>query len=97
MIAWQELAPGHWQLAGSLNFETAQKSYKQGQRLVEQNRAPIFDLSGVEQCDSAGLATLIGWISFSQRLNRALRLTNIPPQLHALAKISDCESLLAFD
>lgn len=53
------------------------------------------DLGGVTESDSSGLALLLEWLRVSRVAERVIRFHNLPPQISALARISEVEDLFA--
>lgn len=53
-----------------------------------------FDLSGVKQCDSAGLALLLECFRFAKKHDKTLGFKQCPPQLLALAQVSGIQEML---
>ncbi|WP_206609501.1 STAS domain-containing protein [Thiohalobacter thiocyanaticus] len=69
---------------------------------LQEQAAPLFaaaaeldvDLSGVERADSAGLALLIEWMREARRLDKPLRLLNMPAQMLDIARVSSLDEIL---
>jgi phospholipid transport system transporter-binding protein len=57
-------------------------------------RTWTIDLSGVTAGDSAGLAVLVEWMSAAGERGASVRYEAVPPQIVAIARISDLEELL---
>jgi len=53
-----------------------------------------IDCGALSPCDSAGLAVLLEWLGSAKRAGRRLRYVRLPPELRALAHISEVEELL---
>ena len=87
---------GRYTAAGPLTFATARRAAELGAQLVSgaSGVALEIDCAGVTASDSAGLAVVIDWLAAAKRAGRALRCTQLPPGLTALARISDVEELL---
>jgi phospholipid transport system transporter-binding protein len=83
-------------VSGHLVFGTVREVLNQSAQVFESSGELQFDLSQVTQSDSAGLALLIEWYRLAQSHQRPLRFRSVPPQLQALAKISDLDTLLPF-
>jgi phospholipid transport system transporter-binding protein len=82
-------------VTGTLGFTTVTPLLPVGAAAVEEGRAAVIDLSGVQGSDSSGLALLIEWLSVARGAGRTLRYENIPLQLHQLARLSDVDPLLS--
>jgi phospholipid transport system transporter-binding protein len=52
------------------------------------------DLGQVRSGDSAGLAVLLEWLASAQRSGTSLDYENIPPQMLAIARISEIDKML---
>ncbi len=86
-------APCRLAARGELGFETATEALALGLRLLD-GEACTIDLAGVGAADSAGLAVLVEWLAHARNRGIDLRYESIPPQIRAIARISDIESLL---
>jgi phospholipid transport system transporter-binding protein len=91
------VAPGRIQVKGALAFATVRDGLEQSERLFPGEQALEVDLSQVSSADSAGLSLLIEWYRRAYAQQRTLRFAGAPPQLRALAKISEIDGLLPFD
>lgn len=56
--------------------------------------ARMFDLSGVAEVDSSGLAVVFGWVREARRLNASIRVVNPPKELLSLAEVYGVGDLL---
>jgi phospholipid transport system transporter-binding protein len=54
-----------------------------------------IDLVGLTRVDSAGLALLVDWLAWARAARRNITFDAMPPPLHALARLSGLEGLLA--
>lgn len=54
----------------------------------------IFDLSGVEKTDSAGLALLVEWMAWGEKHQKPIRFVNIPRQMMDIARVSGLDRIL---
>jgi phospholipid transport system transporter-binding protein len=85
---------GRLAASGALDFATAAAALPAGLAVIAPGRAWTIDLSGVTAGDSAGLAVLVEWLSVARARGVSLRYAGIPPQILAIARISDLEELL---
>lgn len=87
---------GRVELRGALTFATARRARLAGLKLLAAPRgSPIeIDCTAVTSSDSAGLAVLLDWLVLASRQGQALRLTNLPAPILAVAQISDVEPIL---
>ncbi len=91
-----EQSPGHLGVRGPLTFATARKARDDGLRLLAAvgGTDVEFDCSGVTASDSAGLTVLLDLLGNAKRQGKTLRFTHVPPQICAVAKISEVQELL---
>lgn len=82
-------------LSGELTFASVTALMTQGQAQFAGQSAVLVDLSGVTHSDSAGLSLLIEWLRQAKQQGTTLRYTAMPPQLQALAAISEVSGLLS--
>lgn len=87
-------APGTLAVSGALTFATAASALDAARAELDRGGQLALDLSGVAQVDSAGLATILALLAHARGKGRALSVTNPPPGLLALARVSGVESLL---
>src|SRR5262252_1213862 len=89
-------APGTLSAEGPLTFTSACRAYESGVAALGRATAAKLEIDcrGITSSDSAGLAVLLEWLSLAKRAGRSLRYTQLPPELAALARISDVEDLL---
>ena len=52
------------------------------------------DLSGVQHCDSAGVALLLQWLRKARLAGREIRFQNLPEQMRSLVHFFDLEDIL---
>lgn len=53
-----------------------------------------IDCSQIAASDSAGLCVLLDWLTIAKRSHRTLRLSGLPDQLMALARITNVDKML---
>lgn len=85
---------GHYALSGELSFDTVAGLLNSSRGLFDAEKKISIDLSGVTHSDSAGLALLIEWLRTAKRHSGHLQYHALPPQLKALASISEVDELL---
>ena len=54
----------------------------------------VFDLAGVTDVDSSGLAVVFGWQRAAKRLGKQIRIANPPHNLRSLADVYGVGELL---
>ncbi len=94
-FAIEPAAAGRLVASGELSFETAAQALRQGDGLITRGGTWVIDLSRIESGDSAGVAVLVEWLATARARDATLRYETIPPQMLAIARISDLEDLLA--
>ncbi len=75
---------------GALSFETLPGVLEQSAQFTARADLPeslTIDFSGITSVDSSAVALLLEWRRESQRLGKALRFVNLPPNLVALATL----------
>ncbi len=80
-------------ITGGMTMTTARELLQRGAQALATGN-PEFDLSGVGETDSAGLAVLFGWQRAAQAQGKPLRVTNIPASLISLAEVYGVTDLL---
>lgn len=84
---------GRLAIAGSMTMTTARGLLEQGVAALASGD-PLFDLSGVDEADSAGLAVLFGWQRAATAQGKPLRVANLPASLVSLADVYGVSDLL---
>lgn len=87
-------APGRFRVVGALSFATAADLLRQSEPQFGQKARAEIDLAEVSDSDSAGLALLIEWKRLARASGGTVEFANIPPQLSALARISEVDELI---
>jgi phospholipid transport system transporter-binding protein len=92
----KESAPGKFQAGGALTFATARGARDSGLAAFGATSARDIhvDCSAITASDSAGMTVLLDWLAFAKRSGRSLHFESLPPQLQAIARISDALELL---
>ena len=90
----ERIAPDRLRASGELDFSTAAGALRTGIDRIGRDGEQVVDLSGVSAGDSAGVAVLVEWIATAAAAGMGLRYENVPPQMLAIARISDLEDLL---
>jgi len=80
-------------ISGGMTMTTAREILKQGADALAIGE-PEFDLSGVDEADSAGLAVLFGWQRAALAHGRKLRVIHLPASLVSLAEVYGVTDLL---
>jgi phospholipid transport system transporter-binding protein len=95
-IELKETSPGNFAVHGLLTFPTARLAREIGLAAMRtaNRRQMQVDCSGITASDSAGMTVLLDWLSFAKRSSWSLHYVRLPPQLEAIAEISDVLELL---
>lgn len=80
-------------ISGNMTLETAAALLAGGVAAIEKGE-PQFDLSGVADIDSSGLAVLFGWQRAARTQGKTLRIANPPHNLISLAEMYGVSELL---
>jgi phospholipid transport system transporter-binding protein len=91
----EALGAGRFRVSGVLNAVTVIDLLKQSRRHFAGITRIDIDLSAVPESDSAGLALLLEWLRAARLANQQIKLSNMPAQISALARISEVDDLLA--
>jgi len=91
----ENAGPGRLAASGELGFATAADALSAGLGLLAPGQSWTIDLAGITSGDSAGLAVLVEWLSAARARGASLAYVAVPPQILAIARISDLEQLLA--
>jgi len=90
------VSPDRVAIRGALTFRTARRAREAAMRALDESTAQTLevDCADVKESDSAGLAVLLNWMARAQRLGRGLKFSNLPAEIHALARISDVDEIV---
>ena len=81
------------EVAGAMTLSVAKGLLAEGKTFVARTGA-VFDLAGVTDVDSSGLAVVFGWQREAQRLGKSIRIANPPHNLRSLADVYGVSELL---
>lgn len=81
------------EVTGAMTMVVAAKLLTEGTTLLGRADA-VFDLSGVTEVDSSGLAVVFGWQRAAKRLSKNIRIANPPHNLRSLADVYGVGELL---
>lgn len=93
-----EQSPANWLVKGDINFDSVIALRRQGVDAVRQ-ASPVcrFDFSGVGSVNTMALSLILCWSRAAKQAGIELQLSHVPAALHAIAELSDLQSLLASD
>lgn len=86
--------PDTLRVSGTLDFATAAAALDALRAGLRDGQRCKLDLSGVETCDSAGMACLLALLADARTQGRTLVLEHVPAGLRTLARVSGVEELL---
>lgn len=84
------------QVSGEMTLASANALLAEGAQLIAGNgkSAMRFDLAGVTEVDSSGLAVVFGWVREAMRLDKTVSISNLPKNLTSLAEVYGVSDLL---
>lgn len=86
-----------WALGGELDFKSVPAIWPEVEKLVERGGELTLSLADVSRANSAGLVMLVEARDRARGRHCALRLTDVPDELLALARLSGVSALLGGD
>jgi phospholipid transport system transporter-binding protein len=89
----QALGAGRFSLSGNLDAVTVIDILAASTKQFAGATQIEIDCQGVTDADSSGLALLLEWLRQSRIREQTVRFLNLPPQISALARISEVEDL----
>lgn len=89
----QRAEAGTLGVRGRLTFETAAVALAAINAALALARIERLDLIGIEHSDSAGLACVLAVQAHAARMGRPLAVRNMPPNMHALARVCEVDGL----
>lgn len=84
---------GRFRLIGQLDAASVVDVLADSRQRFAEFKRIHMDLSGVTESDSAGLALVLEWFRLSRIADRKIQFHHLPPQISALARISEVEDL----
>jgi phospholipid transport system transporter-binding protein len=91
---FESMNGGRFAVRGVFGFSTVSEILERSRKLFDDVPVIKVDFSGVTDADSAGLALLLEWVSWAKSAERELRFFDVPPQIQAVARISEVEEIL---
>ena len=82
---------GHFAVSGTLGFDTAPDLMKQAWRLFAPFDSVVVDFSGVEHCNSAGLAVVLEIVKRMRQQNKSVCFQSLPDQICTFARAYSIE------
>ena len=84
-----------WSLSGDLDFNSVPVVWRELEKALHAGNRMTLSLAETQHANSAGLVLLIEALDVARRNGCELRLTDVPADLMDLARMSQCEHLLA--
>ena len=88
-----EVSAGLARVTGPMTLTSANSLLTEGVTLLS-GSVTGFDLGAVSDVDSSGLAVVFGWLREAKRLNKTVRILNLPRNLTSLAEVYGVSDLL---
>lgn len=86
---------GRWELSGALDFASVPMLWPSLEKLLNADGELTLSLSGITHTNSAGLVLLVEARDLARQGRCRLRLVDIPDELLDLARMSQCQDLVA--
>lgn len=86
---------GRFVVSGTLGFDTAPDLMKQAWRLFAPFDSIVVDFSGVENCNSAGLAVVLEIVKRMRQQNKSVCFKSLPEQICTFARAYSIEKEFA--
>ncbi|MEH6624868.1 MAG: STAS domain-containing protein [Motiliproteus sp.] len=88
-------AEGGWCVEGDINYKTVVSLRDQGEKNLEQvEESCFFDFSAVNSVNTSALSLLLCWYRKAKKLGVKLDFVALPPNLIAIAEMSDLSSVI---
>lgn len=81
------------EVSGAMTVPAAAGLLAEGSALLVRPET-VFDLAGVTEVDSSGLAVVFGWQRAAKRAGKTIRIANPPQNLGSLADVYGVRDLL---
>ncbi len=91
----EAVADDRWSLAGDLDFASVPKVWPDLQQALRNGGRVTLSLAQTQRVNSAALVLLLEALAVARDRDCALRLIDLPEGLIDLARMSQCEHLLA--
>ncbi len=77
---------GRFLVSGTLEFDTVPAMMKQALRLFASVDTIVVDFSGVDSCNSAGLAVVLEMARLMRQQQKTICFHHLPEQIHTFAR-----------
>jgi ABC-type transporter Mla MlaB component len=79
---------------GLLTRDYVRRILVKGDNFISSSDTPVFDFSGIAECDSSSVALVVHWWRTAINQNKKVRFINYSPKMLAIMRISEVNSLL---
>ena len=86
---------GHFLVSGVLGFDNTPGLMKQARRLFASTDSVVVDFSGVDSCNSAGLAVILEMAREVWRQDKTVCFVSLPKQVRTFARAYSVEKELS--
>lgn len=98
-MIFKQVESGCFSLDGKIIFDNASVVEAEGLKELQKSLSSQpahwqVSLAGIRQADSSALSVCLSWLRFAREHNIRLCFTDIPAELHALAKVCGISDLL---
>jgi len=90
-ITWQD---NQFHLHGELDFTNVMSVYRKSLSLFSKQPELILNFADLKTSNSVGLALIMEWIKYANSNQRTLRVINLSPHLHSIAKAAGVDNLI---
>jgi ABC-type transporter Mla MlaB component len=77
-----------------IDFENLVAIRTDGERYIESEPDPVFDLGSLVNSSSAAVAVLIAWYRHAHSLGKKVRFANVPAGVMNIIEVSDLTDVL---
>lgn len=89
-----DLGGGSFEISGEMSFDTAEQILRTSQQAFRKYENVRVDMSAVEKADSAGLALLLEWMSWTRQGIAKIDFVAIPESLLAIAHAAELKDIV---
>jgi ABC-type transporter Mla MlaB component len=86
-----------FELPESVNFENLVRVRAQGEALIDEQDATVFNLNTLQEHTSAAIALLIAWFRYSHLQGKSILFVNVPVELRNIIELAELDDLLPLE
>lgn len=79
---------------GEMSFASVEQLLASSRSLFKPGMRLLFDMSGVNHADSAGVALLVEWLRLARGAQTDIQFRKIPAQMQDIIEVSDLDERL---